>query len=183
MSDLVIVYGPPFAAGNDVAWAIARAMPGKSAVFSVDSLLEGAIAVPSEEPGAELEMAHGQLRLLVAYYLKHRYHLVVEGPFLFERAGALVSYESHIDQLLALMRNLVLRSLIVQVDASEVSLRERATAAGRESEAAAALRVRAAYRPRAGAGVLAFNTGAHTAAEIAVAVQAELAKGPALDRR
>src|SRR5258708_1093253 len=123
MADLVILYGPPFTGRNDVAWAIARSMPGRSAVVSADALLEGAIAVPWEDEAAELEMAHGQVRLLVAYYLKHRYHLVVEGPFLFEREGRVISYESHVDQLAALMRNLTLQSLIIRLDLEPAELR------------------------------------------------------------
>jgi len=183
MSDLVVVYGSPFSGKTEVAWAIARAMPGKSAVVSADALLGGAIALPWDDARAELEMAHGQLRLLVAFYLKHSYHLVVEGPFLFQRNGALISYESHVDQLIALMRNLTLRSLIVRLNATDEVLRERSLASTHGADLAAALTVSAAYRARAAEGLLTFDTATHTPDEIAAAVQAELAKVPPLGRR
>jgi hypothetical protein len=180
---LILVYGPPFSGTNEVAWAIARSMLSRSAVLSVDALLAGAIANPGEDGAAELEMVHGQVRLLAAYYLKQRYNLVVEGPFLFERTGALISFESHIDQLAALMRNLTRQSLVVRLDASADALRRRAESAGRAEGIESVLRTAAAYRPRSGLGVLSFNTGAHSAQEIAATVRAELAKGASFGRR
>src|SRR5438045_6024225 len=106
---LILLYGPPLSGKTETAWAIARSLLGRSAVLSADALL-GTIVNPGEDAEAELEMAHGQIRLLAAFYLKRGYHLVIEGPFLFNRGGRLISYESHIDQIAALMRNLVSRS-------------------------------------------------------------------------
>src|SRR5262249_60594766 len=110
-------------------------MPGHSAVLSVDALLGGAIAIPWEDAKAELELVHSQVRLLTVQYLKQGYHLVVEGPFLFERDGGLISYEAHIDQLLALMRNLVSRSLVVHIEVPAAMRRGPAGAAGRARRA------------------------------------------------
>src|SRR5438445_4757363 len=113
-SSLILVYGPPFSGKTETAWAIARSLPGRSAILSADALL-AAIVNSSEDAEAELELVHVQLRLLAANYLKQRYHLVIEGPFLFDRGGRLMSYESHIDQIVALMRNLVSQSLVVRL--------------------------------------------------------------------
>lgn len=180
MADLVIVYGPPLTGRNEVAWAIARSMPGRSAVLSADSLLAGAIAVPWEDAAAELEMVHGQVRLLVAFYLKHRYHLVVEGPFLFERGGALISYESHIDQLVALMRHLALQSVVVRLDLDANELRSRAAATVVPAEAETISRLAAAYRERTGPNLLTFDAASNSSQVIAAAVQVELSRLHAL---
>ena len=147
---LVVIYGTPLVGKTSLAWQLARSLPDKAVVVSVDALLGGAIAVPDADPSAELEMVHVQLRLLVANYLKNRYHAVIEGPFLFERAGALLSYEADLDQLVALMRHLAQQSLIVRLTASDEVISQRASAAGREAELAAALRVGHAYRTRYG---------------------------------
>jgi hypothetical protein len=180
MADLVIVYGPPLTGRNEVAWAIARAMPGRSAVLSADSFLAGAIAVMWDDATAELEMAHVQLRLLAASYLKNRYHLVVEGPFLFERNGALISYESRIDQLVALMRNLALQSLVVRLDLDAAELRSRAEATVIAPEAERIVRVAAAYRVRTGPNVVTFDAASEPPEAIAAAVQRELSRLRAL---
>lgn len=167
MAYLVIVYGAPLSGAASVAWALARSLAAKTAVVSTGHLVEGAIAVPDRDALAELEMAHTQLRLLVATYLKSRYNVVVEGPFFHERDGALHDFEAQIDQLVSLMRNLAQRSLVVRIDAPEEALAARAEAAGRMSELATSKRVRAAYRPRDGARFLSFDSAALSAEEIA----------------
>jgi len=160
--NLVIVYGPPFSGTNSVAWALARSFPEKTAVLSADNRIAGAIAVPDADAGAELDMAHTQLRLLLANYLKNGYNTVVEGAFLFERDGGLLSYEAEIDQLVALMRHLATSSVVVRLTAPEAVLRRRAAAAGR-AEAAVSGRLTAAYKDRY--GVLSYTFDTETAAE------------------
>src|SRR5438067_9510475 len=122
---LVVVYGPPFSGTGEVARAIARSLPGRSAVLSADALLE-AIVVNWDNAADELDMVHEQIRHLTVYYLKHGYHLVVEGPFLFQRQGRLFDYQPHIDQLLALMRNLISGQAIVRLGLTEELTRKRA---------------------------------------------------------
>jgi hypothetical protein len=144
----------------------------------VDQLVRGAIAVPDPDPRAELAMAHTQLRLLVANYLKNRYHVVVEGPFSFERGGVLHSFESEIDQLIALMRHLAQRALIVRLDVSEAVLAQRARDAGREAELASALRLRGAARGRYGDRVLTFDSSSMDPAAIAAQVREAVGRDP-----
>jgi hypothetical protein len=174
---LTVVYGPPLAGKTTLAWELARTLPDKTAVVSVDQLLGGSIAVPDEDELRELEMVHTQLRLLVANYLKNRYHVVVEGPFCFETRGGLLSYEADIDQLVALMRNLARRAVIVKLDADPDMLRERARVSGREGELEAALRLRGAYRPRYGDRFRSFDSGTMAAGEIAAEARAFLTEG------
>src|SRR5436309_2761783 len=125
---LVVVYGPPFSGTGEVARAISGSLPGRSAVLSAGALLR-AIVVPWDDAAAELDMVHEQIRHLTVYYLKHGYHLVVEGPFLFERHGRLFDYQPHIDQLLALMRNLISGQAIVRLAVTEEASREGAETA------------------------------------------------------
>jgi broad-specificity NMP kinase len=173
---LVLIYGAPLVGKTAVAWELARMLGGKSAVVSLDQLLGGSIAVGDEDAEAELEMAHTQLRLLVANYLKNRYHVVVEGPFVFEREGRLLSFERDIDEVAALMRNLAQRTMIVRLEASEGTLRERALASGRTAEIDAALRVRTALKGRYGERVLSFDTDSMRPEEIAEAVRDALTR-------
>ena len=168
---LVVIYGPPLAGKTTVAWELARSLPGKSAVVSSDHLLSGSIAVPDPDVLSELEMAHTQLRLLVANYLKNGYNVVVEGPFFFERGGVLHNFEAEIDQLIALMRNLTRRALIVRLEASEASLCERAQRLGREGELAGALRIRTAGKGRYGERFRTFDTTSSSAKEIATSLR------------
>jgi hypothetical protein len=114
-SYLVVIYGAS-GANNDAAWALARTLPGKTAVLSVDSLLGGAIAQPDEDAAAELDMAHTQLRLLVANYMRNGYNVVVEGVFYYQRDGQTHRYEQDIDQLVALMRNMTRRALTLYLE-------------------------------------------------------------------
>jgi hypothetical protein len=115
------------------------------------------------------------MRLLVANYLKNGYNVVVEGPFLFERNGELLSFESDIDQLAALMRNLASKTLTVRLGAPEGELSRRAQALGREDEVASAVRCAAAMKSRYGARHLAFDTGATGVEAIVTAVREQLA--------
>lgn len=113
-SYLAVIYGTS-PANNRVAWQLARSLPGKSAVLSLDQLLGGAIAQPSDDAAAELDMAHTQLRLLVANYMRNGYNVVVEGVFYHERDGQTYRYEQDIDQLVALMRNMTRKALTVHL--------------------------------------------------------------------
>jgi len=117
-SYLVVIYGTS-TSGRDAAWQLARSLPGKSAVLSLDRLLEGAIARPDDDALAELDMAHTQLRLLVANYMRNGYHVVVEGAFYHQRDGETFRYEQDIDQLVALMRNMTRKALMVHIRSSE----------------------------------------------------------------
>jgi hypothetical protein len=127
-SYLTVIYGTS-PANNPVAWQLARSLPGKSAVLSLDQLLGGAIAQPSDDAAAELDMAHTQLRLLVANYLRNGYTVVVEGVFYPERDGQTYRYEQDIDQLVSLMRNMTRKALTVHlrapVDAAQFEYRTR----------------------------------------------------------
>jgi hypothetical protein len=117
-SYLVVIYGTS-SAGKETAWQLARSLPGKSAVLSLDALLDGAIAQAAEDVPAELDMVHTQIRLLVANYMRNGYHVVVEGAFYHERDGATYRYEQDIDQLVALMRNMTRKALTVHLRAEE----------------------------------------------------------------
>ncbi len=111
---LIVIYGTS-SINNEAAWHLAQRLPGKSAVLSLDQLIGGAIAQPSEDVSAELDMAHTQLRLLVANYMRNGYHVVVEGAFFYDRGGQVLRYEQDIDQLVALMRNMTRRALTVHL--------------------------------------------------------------------
>jgi tRNA uridine 5-carbamoylmethylation protein Kti12 len=150
MPHLIVIYGAPLSGKTSLARALAWTMPGKTARVGIDAMYHDSIAVPDEDAVAELEMVHTQARLLVANYLKHGYHTIVEGSFYYERDGELHRYEHDIDQLVALMRNLAQGPLIVRLAASEELLRRRAGETGREDEVDAALRIESAYRPRYG---------------------------------
>ncbi|HXH22361.1 MAG TPA: AAA family ATPase [Dehalococcoidia bacterium] len=179
MPDLIVIYGPPLAGKTTIAHALGRAMSRPTAVVSTDYLLNEAIARPDPDRHAELELVHQQLRLLVANYLKFHYNCIVEGPFMFESDGRLVSYEAAIDQLLALMRMMTLRKMIVRLSAPEEALASRAAATGRLDDLDLARRVQGSYRQREGPEVLEFNTGAHSAAEV---VEAVLQRLPGMPR-
>lgn len=116
-SYLVVIYGVS-PAGKDTAWRLARTLPGKSAVLSVDQLLQGAIAQAADDAAAELDMVHTQLRLLTANYMKNGYNVVVEGAFFYQRGGELHRYEQDVDQLVALMRQMTRKALTVHVRAA-----------------------------------------------------------------
>lgn len=174
MPDLIVIYGPPLSGKSTLAVALGHAMPERTAVVSSDHLLNEAIVNPDSDRTAELELVHQQVRLLVANYLKFQYHCIVEGPFMFERGGGLVSYEAHIDQLLALMRMMTLRKVIVRLEAPPAELARRAEVTGRHADLDLAARITAAYRNRGGPELRTYNTAAHTAAEIVSSILEEL---------
>lgn len=108
----MVIYGSDAEATSEVARRTAAALPGRSAVASLTALRAAFVNVDADT-GAELDLIHVQLRLLVANLLKNAYHVVVEGPFLYESAGKTFNYENDIDQLLALMRHMTTASLTV----------------------------------------------------------------------
>lgn len=171
---LVIIYGAPLSGKTTLAWTLARSLDRKSVVVSTDQLIRGAIAVPGSDEKAELDMAHTQLRLLVANYLKNGYDVVVEGVYMFERSGVLRSYEADIDQMMALMRQMAPRPVVVRLYADPAVLRRRAAEAGRDSEIETALKVNAAYKDRFGLNAVSLDTGAHDVGEEVAAVRQAL---------
>jgi shikimate kinase len=171
---LIVIYGPPLSGKTTLAWEVARALGEKSVVVSVDQLLNGTIAVADEDAQAELDMVQVQLRLLVANYLKNRYHVVLEGPFIYDRGGRLHNFESDIDQLIALMRHLTDEALIVRLDASTETLAARAQSDGRAAELEPSLRIRDAFRSRSGARYQAHDSSSESVEQISRSVLAAL---------
>ncbi len=171
---LIVIYGPPFAGKTTTAWETANSFSGKTAVLSTDSLRKGSIAVPDFNQRAELEMAHTQLRLMTANYLKNAYNLVVEGPFRFERGGETFDFESDIDQLVSLMRHLAEQALVVRLEVSDESLASRAAHLNRTPEVTSAQRINSAYKPRYGERFLSADTDTLTPQEIAGTVHETL---------
>lgn len=174
MPDLIFIYGPPLAGKSTLARALGRAMPGKTGIVSVDHLLNEAIAQADRDRMAEIELVHQQVRLLVANYLKFRYHCIVEGPFVLEHEGIALNFESQIDQLMALMRMMTVRRMIVRLSASEEDLARRAEQTGREVDLAVALRATASYKPRIAMELRAFDTGVHTTDDIVRSILEDL---------
>lgn len=170
-SYLVIIYGAPLSGKSSVAWHLAKRLPGKAAVVSADQLLDGSIARQDEDAAAELDMVHTQLRLLVANYMKNGYHVVVEGPFYYQRSERLHRYEQDIDQLEALMRQMTRKALLVRLTAAESVLHSRAQEAGRDP---ALCSIDAQYKPRYGPRSQTFDTGQMGADEIAEAIRGRL---------
>ena len=162
---LVLIYGPPLSGKTTAAWQIGRGLPDKTAIVSADQLLEGTIAVPDDDAGAELEMVHVQMRLLVANYLKNHYNVVIEGPFVFERNGRVFSFEREIGELIALMRNLTTTTLIVRLKADETTLIAR----GGSEAAKTSARIQDAYI-ESFSRRLVLDSGAMSAEEIAAKV-------------
>ena len=158
MPYLIVIYGAPLTGKSSLAREVAGALDDKAAVVSTDSMLEDAIRVHDRDAFAELEMVYTQARLLVANYLKNRYHVVLEGSFFHERDGVLHRHEQEIDQTLALMRNLAQSPLLVRLSASEETLRRRADASPRLRSVEAATRIDAAYKQRAGTRSMVLNT-------------------------
>ena len=170
---LIVIYGPPLSGKSTLAWELGRSLGDKTAIVSSDQLLQGSISIPDADYLAELDMAHVQLRLLVANFLKNGYNVIVEGPFIFEREGALCSYEADIDQLIALMRHLTEEALIVRLTAPEATLTARAE--GQGAGADAALRIAKAFRPRYGDRLQEFDASNSSAGEIAASLREMLA--------
>jgi hypothetical protein len=130
-SYLVVIYGAPLSGKTEVAWQLARGLPGKTALISTDQLLDGAIVQGGADAYAELEMVHTQLRLLTANYMKNGYHVVIEGPFYHERDGVVHRFEQDIDQVVSLMRQMTQKALTVHLTADAAVLRRRAERDGR----------------------------------------------------
>jgi hypothetical protein len=169
MPYLVVVYGPPLSGKTTAALQIAGSVDGKSAIVSVDQILDEAIVQADADALAELEMVHTQVRLLVANFLKNGYHTVLEGPFAFESDGTVINYERHIGEIVGLMRNLASTTLLVRLRADEVTLASR----GGLDEARAAKRIDAEYRESFGR-TLTLNSGTMTPLEIAAKVRQAL---------
>jgi adenylate kinase family enzyme len=178
MPDLIVIYGPPLSGKSTIATELGRSLAGKAAVVSMDHLLNEAIVQPDSNQAAEIDLVHQQLRLLVANYLKFGYHCIVEGTFVYQRGGSLANFESQIDQLLALMRMMTLRKMIVRMKASEEDLARRAKQAGREQDLALSLGIDAAYNDRYSPDFRSYNTSAHSPQEIARSILEELALVP-----
>ena len=171
-SYLVVLYGAPLTGKSSLAWQLARTLPGKAAVVGIDQLLDGAIAQAAADAAAELDMVHVQVRLLVANYMKNGYHVVVEGPFFYERAGTLHRFDQDIDQLVSLMRQMTQKALLVRLTAHEAVLAARASQAGRD--AAATARIDALYKVRYGSRSLSFDTGTTGVGQIADVIRERL---------
>lgn len=167
MSHLVLIYGPPLSGKSSLAWEVAKRLNGKTALVNIDSLLQDAIVSHDPDSRAELEMVHTQVRLLIANYLKNRYHVVVEGAFYYERDGELHRYEQEIDQTISLMRNLASAPLAVRTSVSETTLRQRASQQGRDDDVETALRIEAAYRTRYGTAWLQLTAESASPGELA----------------
>jgi adenylate kinase family enzyme len=174
LPDLIVIYGPPLAGKSTLARELGRALPAKTAIVSADYLLDEAIAHRDDDAVAEIDLVHQQLRLLVANYLKFGYACILEGPFIYEREGRLLNFESQIDQLLALMRMMTLRRMIIRIGASDEELATRAARIGRGSELALATRIEAGYKERRAPELRVYNTGAHATDEIVTSILAEL---------
>ena len=170
MPHLIVIYGPPLAGKTELAREVAGALDGKTAIVSTDAMLHDAIRVHDTDAVAELDMVHTQARLLVANYLKNRYHVVLEGAFNYERDNVLHPREQEIDQILGLMRNLASSPLLIRLTAAPETLHQRAEAAPAKRDAEAAVRIEAQYRQRYGNRSLLFSTDATTAAGLAAQV-------------
>jgi hypothetical protein len=158
MPHLVVIHGAPLTGKTSLAREVAGAIGDKAAIVSIDAMLGEAIRVHDPDPFAELEMVYTQARLLVANYLKNRYHVVLEGAFVHEREGVLHRHEQEIDQILALMRNLAPAPLTVRLSAADATLRQRNEAFEQPRDLEAVLRIAAAYRPGHGGRSLELST-------------------------
>jgi hypothetical protein len=157
-SDLVVIYGEPLSGKSSVAWRLARSLPEKTAVVSFDGLIQGSIAVRAGDEATELEMVHIQARLLVANYMKNGYNVVVEGPFYYQSGGRTHRHEPDIDQLVALMRQMTRRALVVRLTSTREATERRAAEAWREEEVPESVELAALYRPRYGANSMTLDT-------------------------
>jgi cytidylate kinase len=175
MPHLVVIYGPPLAGKSSLARQVAAALGDKAALVSTDAILQEAIQAHDPDVYAELEMVHTQARLLVANFLKNRYHVVLEGAFYYEVGGVLHRHEQEIDQTVSLMRNIAQSPLVVRVGASAVTLQQRAGAATPPRDAGSALRIEAAYKPRSGDRFVSLSTDDATVPELAGRVLERLA--------
>lgn len=168
---LVVVYGPPLAGKSSLARLLAEGLAGKSAVVSTDQLLSSVVA-PDPDDGSHQAMVYLQTKLLVASYLKNGYNVVVEGPYARYRGGRVESHEKEMDQLIALMRMMRLRTALVRLRPDEAVLRARAAATGRGDDADAVVAVARAYREREEAIVI--DSGSRATAAAAAEVLRQL---------
>jgi hypothetical protein len=177
MPHLIVIYGAPLTGKSSLARVVAGALDGKAAIVSTDAMLHDAIRVHDDDVFAELEMVHIQARLLVANYLKNRYHVVLEGAFNYDRDGARHRHEEEIDQILGLMRNLAWAPLLVRLSAGEDTLRRRAQAGSgpREYDVEAALRIETEYRQRYGNRSLVLSTDDSSIEDLSAEVIGRLA--------
>jgi adenylate kinase family enzyme len=175
MPHLIVIYGPPVSGKTSLARELADALDGKSSVVSIDAILQEAIRNPDKDVLAELEMVHIQARLLVANFLKNRYHVVLEGAFCFQRDGVLHHREHEIGQIVALMRNLAPAPLVVGLSAPASTLRHRLQAAERSLEVEPALAVSSGIRAREDGRALALNSEVLSTPELAQIVLDRLA--------
>ena len=84
------------------------------------------------------------------------------------------NFESEMDQLVALMRNLAHPSLLVRLDVTEDALGRRAGESGRSGEIDVARRIRGAYKARGGGQYLNFDTEALSAADITAMIREKI---------
>ena len=174
MAHLVVIYGAPLSGKTSLARELADALDDKASIVSVDALLDEAIRVHDRDAAAELDMVYTQARLLVANYLKNRYHVVLEGAFVHDRAGVLHHHQQEIDQTLGLMRNLAPSPLTVYLSAPDATLAQRVQASERPRDLAAVLRVSGAYRPSGGARSLELATDERGTSDLVSDVLARL---------
>lgn len=177
MPHLVAIYGPPLAGKTTLARAVAAGLGEKTAVVSPDAILQEAIRVHATDAFLEMDLVHTQTRLLVANFMKFRYHVVLEGAFYYEVDGILHRHEQEIDQTLALMRNMAPAPLIVRLSAPEETLRERAAASARAREIETILRIEGAYKARYGSRFLHLQAGEESPEELAQRVLDRLTPG------
>jgi hypothetical protein len=174
MPHLIVIYGAPLMGKTSLAREVARGLGDKSAVLSVDALLDDAIRVHDRDAYAELEMVYTQVRLLVANYLKNRYHVVLEGAFMHERDGTLHVREPEIDQTLGLMRNLAPSPLTVRLTASADRLRSRVAETEPPSDIETVVRIDEAYKTRYGGRALVLNTDENSLSQLAAEIHGRL---------
>lgn len=167
MPHLIVIYGAPLSGKTTLAREVAAALGDKTAVVSPDAILHDIIRVHDPNPYAELEVVHTQVRLLVANYLKNRYHVVMEGAFSYLLDGEHHQHENEIDQVLGLMRNLATAPMLVRLTAAPETLKARAEAVHPRRDADGVLRLDAAYRQRYGNRALVLATDTASPDELA----------------
>lgn len=143
---LIIVYGSDRPERTAVAEGLAGRLPGKTALVRINDLQGRWIVRHDDDALAELEMVYMQVKLLVSHYLRNRYHVIVDGPYVWMTDGRRQSFEDEIDQLQMLMRAMPVQPLTVHIRAGE---------AGDRADGMSGLDT--AYRRRTGPGDLQFN--------------------------
>jgi hypothetical protein len=177
MPQLIVIYGAPLTGKSSLARAVAESLDDKAAIVSVDAMLDEAILVHDRDTFAELEMVYTQARLLVANYLKNRYHAVLEGAFEHDVDGVAHHREAEIDQTTALMRNIAMPPLLVRLTALPETLRVRAHASLPHRDFEAAVRIDGAYKERYGGRSLVLSTDDRATDDLAQEVLERLRAG------